>query len=162
MGAIGCAGVNIGAWGGAMDTIRRLSLNHRMLMLALVALALAVRALVPGGWMVMPAADGAVRLTICTGTGPVEMTMPMTTAGQMSGQMSGMPHHGDTDGAPSHPDRPCAFVGLGLASDLPTIDLPAAPARIIDRAAPGLAAIATIGHGLAAPPPPQTGPPAFV
>ena len=137
-----------------MDSLRRLSSNHDRLFLALVVLALAVRALVPSGWMVMAGADGAARLTICTGTGPiVEMPSPAMAT------MPGMAHH--DDGAPTHPDHPCAFVGLGLASALPTLDLPA-PVRLRnEQDLPGRPVAVAIGHGLAAPPPPQTGPPAF-
>lgn len=108
------------------------------------ALALLARALVPAGWM--PVADaGGVRLGLCDSA---VMAMP------------GMKH----GPAPMHhqgaPDHPCAFAGAAAALDSPVLAPPAPflAAWIAPRSAP--AAIA-IGRGLAAPPPPPTGPPAF-
>ena len=70
-------------------------------------------------------------------------------------------HHGD-----KHQDKsdnlPCAFSPVGAAADLVSMVHPVAP---IARAefAPALFGITTQpGLGLAAPPPPKTGPPAFV
>ena len=146
-----------------MDALRRLCLGHRRSFLALVVMALAIRALVPAGWMVMPDAGG-VRLMPCSGSGPVELAPAPGHATRIAAGMAGMAgmgHHDDGETPPAHADHPCAFAGIGLASDLPAIALTEPPAAAVDRDRPGIALAVAIGHGLAAPPPPQTGPPAF-
>jgi len=124
------------------------------LLLAILAVAMLARALVPAGWM--PAIQGdRVRLILCDGTA--------TAAIAPVGAMAGMAHHGRD--APAHhpggmPDHPCAFAGAvaALASPLaasPPILRPAAAVALPERR------LVSIGRGLAAPPPPPTGPPAF-
>lgn len=125
----------------------RLSIRNRIA-LTLLGLALALRVLVPAGWM--PSAEGrGFAITMCSGSG-------METAWV------------DADGkvhkqAPAQGgDQHCAFAGLGapmLGSDIPVPAMPTARAN----AAPGVTqSLASIGQGLAAPPPPATGPPATV
>jgi hypothetical protein len=121
-------------------------LARRWLAVLLVA-ALAVRALVPAGWMPGTTPAGAATLVLCTGTGPMTVAMP------------GM-HHGKADDpAKPAPEHPCAFAGLALAwapAELPpAIVPPAFAAFVAPREQGGIA----IGRGLAAPPPPPTGPP---
>ena len=134
-----------------MARFRRLSQRQRRLWMAFVALAMLVRLLVPAGWM--PVADAAgSHLALCDGGMPVAKPM------------HGM-RHGPTHGkAPMHhqgpSDHPCSFAGPAAALDTPVLDVPLPPA------APRHVAVTThlvaaIGHGLAAPPPPATGPPAF-
>jgi len=116
--------------------------------LALLGLVLAVRVLVPAGWM--PAQQGpGFAIAMCSGSGAEAVWVD--TEGKVHKQ------------APAAMgDQHCAFAGLGapmLGSDLPPAILPAVRAG----AAPALQpALAAIGHGLAAPPPPATGPPATV
>lgn len=116
------------------------------LALALILLALTMRLLVPTGWM--PSADGR-SVTLCTGMGVVEAWV-------------------DADGdlhekAPSKPVKagePCVFAGLAAAilapQAMPALPLPATAASPVLLPALTIA----IGRGLAAPPPPPTGPPA--
>jgi hypothetical protein len=125
----------------------------RALFLAILAGALFLRLLVPQGWMSV-ADGGGWRITICSGTGPVNMAMP---AG-MSHAMKGM-HQGTSDRDHGAADHPCAFANLALALDtppVPVVDLPKLSEAF------GLSLIpapVAIGRGLAAPPPPATGPP---
>lgn len=145
-----------------MHALRRLSTGHHRLFIALVVMALAVRALVPTGWMVAPGADGIPRLALCSGTGVVALKAATAAEAAMAKAMPGM-HHGDGghDGAPSHPDHPCAFSGAALASALPLVDLPT-PLAPLAAPVPRLRTLSVaVERGLAAPPPPQTGPPAF-
>jgi hypothetical protein len=115
--------------------------------LALVALALLVRAAIPAGWM--PASDGGRWITLCTGSGAVAAFV----------DADGVRHD---DPAPAAQDHPCAFAGvavpltppLAIAVPLPSFET-ARPARLA-------AATVAIGRGLAAPPPPSTGPPALL
>lgn len=121
--------------------------------LTLVAtLALVARVAVPAGWM--PAQDeaGAVRITICTGYGlqqawiDAEGTLH-TGSPDADGEHSG-------DGQPHCPFTASAMpLALGDMPELPAVPYPAESART--EALPDLAP----GRGLAAPPPPQTGPP---
>ena len=129
---------------------RRLSAPMRLLLAMLLVAALAVRALVPAGWMPGATPTGAATLVLCSGSVAAD---PPPTA------MPGM-HHGQR-GDPTHPapEHPCAFTGLGLAwtpALLPAIVLPPAVAPARPRGDGGTVAI---GRGLAAPPPPATGPP---
>jgi hypothetical protein len=115
--------------------------------LALVVAALFMRLLVPAGWM--PAAERGLAITLCTGTGAQQAWVD----GQ--GQIhKGKPGEGQAD-------HPCVFSGFAALLDLSaSIDLPAGPLAFV-AALPALTAtVVAIGHGLAAPPPPSTGPPA--
>ena len=121
---------------------------RQRLFLWLAALALAVRVLVPAGYM--PADGKGLQITLCTGDGMV--TAWVDEQGNL--------HKGEKapDGKGDHP---CAFTGVAALAqaDSPAdaLELPAlashVPSARITHAAPG--------RGLAAPPPPQTGPPLF-
>ena len=115
-------------------------------MLVLIGLALAVRVLVPSGWM--PDQARGFAITLCTGAGAEAAWV-------------------DADGnihkkAPATaPDHPCAFAGMAapmLGGDAAVAIV--APASV-ELAAP-VRPLVAIGQGLAAPPPPSTGPPAIV
>ena len=87
---------------------RRPPLRSRLLP-ALAALALAVRLLVPAGFM--PAGAGGLQLTICTSAGMV--TLPGRA--------------GHEPAAPAPDKHPCAFTALAappLGSDAPAMALP--------------------------------------
>lgn len=126
---------------------QRLSRAGQGRVIALLALALFVRALVPTGWMPVATADG-LGMELCAG----QAMAPQAMAGMK---------HGREQGKQALPDHPCAFAGLGLAADtappLVVVALALMPPPML---APRGLAIA-IGRGLAAPPPPATGPPAF-
>lgn len=114
--------------------------------LAFVVAALFMRLLVPAGWM--PASERGLAITLCTGTGAQQAWVD----GQ--GRIhKGKPGEGQAD-------HPCIFSGFAALLDLPSsIDLPVGPLAFA-AALPMVAGTAVaIGHGLAAPPPPSTGPP---
>ncbi|MBV9842223.1 MAG: hypothetical protein JOY99_11970 [Sphingomonadaceae bacterium] len=119
----------------------------RRFAVALLACALFLRLLVPQGWMPVARADGGWQITICTGMGPMKM------AAAASGKRS---HHGQDEGRPDHP---CAFAGFAAALDLPPLPLVELPEPLRALWLPNLTLAAAIGRGLAAPPPPATGPP---
>lgn len=112
-----------------------------------LALALALKLLVPQGWM-----PGAGGLVLCS-EGMSAQAGPVVHAAM----------GGDAHKAPGHalPDHPCAFAGLGLAATpvLPAATLapPVVPVAAVERAS----YVVSVGRGLAAPPPPATGPPFF-
>ncbi len=128
------------------------------LVLPLLLLCVALRGFIPTGWM--PAFDQAgVALVPCSG-----LTSPQPEPSAHSGHDMHAMHHGDAapqhDGKSKHDiaGQPCAFAAS--AADLPRPDLAAALKPLAPAEPIFLALLAVeIGRGLAAPPPPQTGPP---
>lgn len=125
----------------------------RTMVVALFACVLLMRVLIPQGWM--PAA-GSFGIMICPG-----VEAPVTAPEHAGAAMHGMHHNGSGGQEDGGHDHPCAFTLFGLAiaePSLPSLDLP-------EPVAPALPAIllqaVAIGRGLAAPPPPSTGPPAL-
>ncbi|MBW4331653.1 hypothetical protein KY084_12310 [Stakelama sp. CBK3Z-3] len=111
--------------------------------------ALFLRVLVPSGWMPTVHADG-VYLTLCDGTADTR------TMESMDHGRHGKGHH------PSGHSHPCPFAALGLAIDTPAEPpAPTIAARPLDIAERRDVAFDRGHAGLAAPPPPQTGPPAL-
>lgn len=87
---------------------RGLILSHRWWAAALIALALAMKLVVPAGYMPVER-GGTITVMVCTGMGQqqVEIDVP------------GMP--AKPDGASRVAGQPCAFAGLGLDM-LPGVD----------------------------------------
>lgn len=125
----------------------RVQTIYRQVALAFVALALLMRLLVPAGFM--PAAGNGFAITLCTGMG----AMP-----------AWVDKHGQVHKGKQAPDKeaehPCAFGASGAAIHLPAdtagVALPFVAVRALLNAPPEAV---SIGRGLAAPPPPSTGPP---
>lgn len=115
------------------------------LWLALLFLVLALRLVVPQGWMLDSDGPG-LSITPCSGVAPAEPHA-----------MQGHAHHHH---APM-PDHPCAFAGVAMAAALDAAPALAAPTALARANAPQPLGTIAIGRGLAAPPPPQTGPPAL-
>jgi hypothetical protein len=134
-----------------IDACRSRPQRPRTIALALLACALALRLLIPAGWMPVADAQG-LHLVLCSGSGPLEMP----SAHAMHG-MKGMDHRHHHDH--SMPDHPCAFAGLGVAMAEPFLPLLALPAQVATVGLDHAGATVSIGRGLAAPPPPATGPP---
>ena len=154
-----------------MQLIRRL-LARRPVATLIIACALAVRVLIPAGFMIGEAASGAPVLVLCPGQNDVAtVTVGMhddmahmtpdggTMAGHDDGTMAGhdVSHHPGDPGT----DRPCAFAAVGLAVDVPIPTPLLAPVPLPTFATLLSPAPSNPGRGLAAPPPPSTGPPAF-
>ena len=119
----------------------------------MIACALLGRVIVPSGFMIAPAAAGAVPMVvICTGQG--SMTVPMAAlAGQHDPQTD---HDQHQDKANEHP---CAFAAASAAVDLTAMLHPAGPVSVATGNIANIRPAAQPGRGLAAPPPPKTGPP---
>ena len=138
-----------------MFVLRRHLRLHRWAAAWLVALSLLVRLIVPAGYMPMA---GKAALEICAGQMmdmPALSTMP---------DMAGMPMKPTGHGKPmsGEGEHNCAFAAVGGAVDLPTIILPPPPALVMLAAAIVPQLLTRPGTGLAAPPPPKTGPPAIL
>jgi hypothetical protein len=97
-----------------MAALRPLVLKHPALAAALLALALAMKLLVPAGFM-LDASGGTIRLELCSGTGPMSAMVAMP----------GMAHHsGHDDGQHHKADAPCPYASLtapGLAGADPLL-----------------------------------------
>ncbi len=131
--------------------LHRLRIFDRRVAFALIACALLVRMLIPAGWMPTAGADGAMRISICSGMGVQSAWI------DRDGKV-----HKDAPASGQHDPQPCGFgvLGLGLdAAPSPTITLPLVAASVVALVARQTIAI---GHGLAAPPPPSTGPPSLI
>lgn len=138
--------------------------RYGLLLLALLCILLA-RTAVPAGWMPAMAADGGVVLAPCSGMGVATLPAAHAMPGmEMAADMPGMATHDAGDTSERHPDsagdHPCSGAGIAVALAAPAAILPGAWG-MAPRAAPVAQLIPTIGRGLAAPPPPSTGPPAF-
>lgn len=128
----------------------RASAPMRSLSAFVLLAALVARLLVPAGWM--PSTDRAFAITVCTGIDT--QTVWLDTNGNT--------HRQDPSKADDSDHEPCIFGGGTLASLLP--EMPAIKTTVIvPQHQPGLSPDhATIGRGLAAPPPPSTGPPSLI
>jgi hypothetical protein len=123
---------------------------RRRFALMLVIFALAVRMTIPAGWM--PSADHSFAINVCTG---INMsTVWIDTKGQI--------HKSDPEKHKSAEHEACAFAGLAMAADLAQPDSAvSAPLMQANIAAKSIVH-SSIGRGLAAPPPPSTGPPSYI
>jgi hypothetical protein len=83
-------------------------MDHRALAAWVLACALAMKILVPAGFMPVVSATG-VSIEICGGTAPAQVAMATAMA------MPGMAHHSDKSDHQGR-DMPCAFSGLTAPS----------------------------------------------
>lgn len=142
----------------------------------LVACALLVRMLVPSGFMIAPGATGLPTVIACPGQDPVAPMAPMAmapmkmapmkmapmTMAPMTMAMPGMAGHDMHHQGGEHDrnaDHPCAFAAANAAVDLTAAVHPIAPTMVAVFAPAQFHTFARPGLGLAAPPPPKTGPP---
>ncbi|HTU13002.1 MAG TPA: hypothetical protein VMG08_19085 [Allosphingosinicella sp.] len=143
-----------------MPAGRRVPLRDARLGL-LLACALLLRGLIPAGWM--PAGDG-LSIQICAdATGSTDTGFATAAQRQFEQALGPAADRKAKDRGADHPgkDQPCAFAGLATAwtgAEAPALAPPIAVAATLEPPAP---AAAFVGRGLAAPPPPATGPPAF-
>jgi hypothetical protein len=122
--------------------------------MAFALIAMAIRAAVPVGFMLAPDHDRWVVMTLCSGSGPMQMALNLDTGEHRDGSA---PTDGEKGGAAHH--APCVFAAAtNLAPPDPLFEVAHRPATIAD-SAPALSGSVAIGRGLAAPPPWATGPP---
>ena len=128
----------------------RFSASMRSFAAVLLFAALAARMLVPAGWM--PTVEKAFAITVCTGIDT--QTIWLGTDGKT--------HKQDPSKSDSADHQPCTFAGTSFAHILPEN---AATPSLFTNQPRGLVFAndrVTIGQGLAAPPPPSTGPPCLI
>ena len=143
-----------------MSELRRYLRLRRLSAAWLIALALAVRLLVPAGYMPMA---GRAGLEICAGqNADMRAMVAMPGMGSMHHAMA-MQGMGHGKAMPGDHDHDCGFgAAVGGAADLPILILPAILAPVALPAAFIRPMIVRPGLGLAAPPPPKTGPPSIL
>ena len=129
------------------------TLLSRFVWLMLVVGVLAARGLTPDGWMPVAKVSGGIEFALCDGMGPVD------PAGSMSMAHGKMHHKAPAKGQAG--DHPCTGAGINLADTTPPLPAIVAPLRPILGASIIERTVTTPGRGLAAPPPPATGPPAL-
>ena len=117
---------------------------------ALILLALALRVIIPSGFM--PSSERGFALTICTGMDTQTVWM----------DKSGKLHKADPSKGKSVEHQPCAFAGTAMAADMPAADFQVAMAPVALAIPVFAKREISVGSGLAAPPPPAIGPPSYV
>ena len=142
--------VNVSTSAGVNHWIRQTNAG-RSLFAAMVLFALFMRIAIPNGFMPTANADG-FKISLCTGMGAVEMWLGK----------DGKIHKEDPNKGEQH-KQPCVFAALGMGASVPIIAAVATLIRLVDTS-PALTHLKSgaVGRGLAAPPPPQTGPPALI
>lgn len=131
----------------------RLLPRHALLLA--VGLALMLRILIPGGWMPVADAHG-LRLVLCGGSA----VAAGASVDVPSESHHAATHHQKSGDKTTHTDQPCAFAGMALpwtGAEFVALSF-LLPVEAL--ASPIASELVAIGHGLVAPPPPATGPPA--
>lgn len=132
----------------AMNPLRAFSQDRTRLVAWLFAFVLLARILVPAGWM--PSTQDGRWISICSASGE---TMVWLDADGTA--------HSSKGGGEQHKDGSCVFGAVSLAFDVPAAPYTLSVAPVAS-AAPLTALVSvSVGRGLAAPPPPKTGPPAL-
>jgi hypothetical protein len=136
---------------------RQSSERMRGMGLALAALAVLVRLLFPSGFMLSPDRAALPTLVICTGQGA--MTVAIDAQGHAHKVEAGDRGDPKSDGKTSHP---CTFAVATAAFTAPLLIAAPIPAILVRAISAPLLTTQRPGLGLAAPPPPTTGPPSIV
>lgn len=89
-----------------VTALRRIVYRHRWLAALLVAVSLALKVLVPAGFMPVVAKNGTITVQICSGTAMGPMTMETA--------IPGLPPKHDDRAPASKAEMPCAFAGLAM------------------------------------------------
>lgn len=132
-------------------TTRPYDIRRRLGWLLLLVGALLARSVAPEGWMPVVNAAGGIEIAVCNGTGPDDR-MVLSPDGKVHHKAPGKSQPGD---------HPCAFSGLGIADASPPL-LALDEPPVLPRAKPEPQRVPLApGRGLAAPPPPATGPPSL-
>jgi hypothetical protein len=140
-----------------MNHFARLRSGPFRLLMAFALIAMAIRAAVPVGFMLSPDQDRWIVVTMCSGSGPMQMALNLDTGEHRDGEA---PAH-KKDGAAVH-HAPCVFAAAAnLAPPSPAVEA-AAPQLVFTNSVSVLSPLVGIGRGLAAPPPWATGPPKHI
>lgn len=119
--------------------------------LPLILCALLMRVIVPQGWMPSLDHTGTIKIEMCSGLANHGGAITLDVGGHKS------------DPSDQHQqDHVCPFAGLSAAFDDARLPTFVAPFAFSDALLPTSLDVVSIGRGLAAPPPPSTGPPTLI
>jgi hypothetical protein len=122
--------------------------HSRALTGLLLAMVLAGRLMVPTGWMPL-ASEGGIAIVLCSSDGPAPAWLD--AAGKL--------HKGKQDSGDNKAAESCPFAALSTPANLTGGPILIAPMAPVDLPVGSTSRAVAIGGGLAAPPPPATGPP---
>ena len=139
------------SWGARLGWMSRVSI-------ALAALAIFVKLLVPAGYMLSPqtASNGLPSMVICTGHGELVVSV------DADGQPTPPDPAKHDDGKSKSGDHPCTFASSSAAHVAPMFYAVSAPVRMASVQSSPTLTTQRPGLGLAAPPPYTTGPPSII
>ncbi len=137
-----------------MSRVRHLG-PQRVLLALLLLGALAVRMVVPQGYMWSTGARGSPEMVFCSGMATPALVTPLAAHAMAAQHESDRRDH---DGKTV--EHPCAFAAASAAVDLAAAVHPATTLAVAVATPVILHRFVRPGLGLAAPPPPKTGPPA--
>jgi hypothetical protein len=125
--------------------------------MAIALIAMAIRALVPAGFMVAPDRDRWLVVTLCSGSGSTQTLLNLGAGAHDDGER---PANREQDSGVHQ--APCVFAAVAhLAAPVGLADV-VRPKPIVAPIAIASSHWVAIGRGLAAPPPWATGPPALL
>jgi hypothetical protein len=125
--------------------------------MAFALIAMAIRAAVPVGFMLTAEQGRWVTVTICSGSGPMQMALNLDTGEHRDG---GEPSPDDQGQGVDH--APCVFASAATAAPPPLFEAIVPQSGFATLTAPAFPSQVSVGQGLAAPPPWATGPPIAV
>jgi hypothetical protein len=128
-----------------------MTVRRRLGWLMLLVAALIARSMAPEGWMPVANAAGGIEIALCNGMGP-EAVMVLGADGTLHEKAPVSGHNND---------HPCAFAGMGVGDAPPMIAVATPALATRESLLPATPFVSFPGRGLAAPPPPAIGPPAF-
>jgi hypothetical protein len=120
------------------------------LLLAIVLIGIAFRGLIPMGSM--PGGERGFEIIVCTGVDTQKVWL----------DSKGKLHKQDPSKKDGLKPEPCAFSALSMVTNLPALDAPLFLYAPTAASHNHLDYFVSIGKGLAAPPPPATGPPLLI
>lgn len=94
-----------------MQPLRAMILDRHRLAVAVLVLALLIKAMIPAGFMVSASPDRVLTVTICSDTPGGLKQMQLVIPAKKQGQDQGSGH-----GEPAQKADQCAFTGLGHAA----------------------------------------------
>jgi hypothetical protein len=132
-----------------VNPVRILTKQHPFALAVVMMLALLTRGILPSGWM--PSDDHGVLITLCSDGEAV--TAWVDGRGKV---------HKDNPSPSNKGDASCVYAGVGGALDPVTLVVGQFAVAPTEAQVPSVPDFILVGQGLAAPPPPATGPPALI
>lgn len=140
-----------------MPSLTRLRTGPFRLLMILALIAITIRAAVPMGFMFSADPSRWITVTMCSGSGPMQLALNLDTGEHRDGEA---PSHDDQGKAVHH--APCVFATAATPAPPASAGALALPVGLFVEAEVAFPQTVGVGSGLAAPPPWATGPPQSV